>query len=171
MRNQKKKLKISESELKTYLLENYIDDNGTKVSDRELWSKEEFFETTGLFRINIYTGKREICSTGTISYWKNKLNLKEDVVFEYHQLFSKRIGLDVQFEEWSKKNNKGHTVKQSFSENMIKKRLIKHFGVSQVYSHLSLERALSYICEFLDGLGKDGKKEIAKFYETLGRDE
>lgn len=161
------KLKLSDTEFKNYLLENYIDENGDKVSDRELWSRNDFFEKTGLFKINKFTNKKEICSTGTISYWKKKLLLKEQSVFEYHQLITKKISENTEFEVWSKKNNKGHNKITTLTEETVKRRMIKHFGLLDVYNHLTLNQVHNAIYELLHGLGKDAKEEIAKFYNSM----
>lgn len=163
----KNKLKLSEFEFRSYLLESYIDENGNKVSDRELWGSEKFFEKTGLYKINKYTNKKCICSTGTISYWKSKLNLKEEDVFRYHKLFTKKIKDDIEFEQWSKKNNRGHKRINTLTDDTIKRRMVKYFGLDDVYNHLTLEKAQSYLYELLSGLGTDAKVEISKFYETL----
>ena len=86
----KNKLKISEHDFKNYLLNHYVDEEGNKVSDRVLWSTQEFFDYTGMYAVNKFTEERQICSTGTISYWKKKLELKEEDIYDYHKNITKK---------------------------------------------------------------------------------
>lgn len=163
----KGKLKISEQEFKNYLLESYINDKSEKVSDRELWSSPEFFEYTGMFSINKYTKERKILSTGTISYWKNKLDIKEKDVFLYHQNVTGKIGKDVDYLEWSKMNNKGHTKKRTYTNDTIKRKLIKYANLPNKYRFETFDRLQEIIFRFWNSMGLNAEEEMKKFYTQL----
>lgn len=159
MRN--KKLKLSDEAFKEYLLNLYVDENGEKVSCRKIWSSDDFFEYTGMFKVNKYTGKKERCSEGTISHYNKKLNLNEKDLFEYHQQITKRIPLTVNFDEWSRKNNKGHTKEEILNQETIKRRMIKHFNLSETYNHFSPNKVRNLVERIF------GKNEVENFYKGV----
>ena len=164
----KNKLKISEQDFRIYLLNHYVDENGAKVSDRVLWSTDEFFELTGMYSINKFTNKRTILSTGTISYWKKKLNLKEESVFLYHQNVTKKIPSDITYEEWSRKYNKGYKKEiQTFNRDVIKKKLIKYAGLPNKYDNLTLDELTAVAMKIWTTIGIDAYLEMQKFYERV----
>lgn len=146
---------------KEYLIDLYVDEHGEKVSCRKVWSSEEFFEYTGMFKINKYTGEKERCSEGTMSHYNKKLNLTERDLFEYHQQITKRIPLTVTFEEWSRKNNKGHTREEMINQETIKRRMIKYFDLSETYQHFSPNKVRSLVERLF------GKEEVEKFYKEV----
>lgn len=162
-----KKLKITEREFKIYLLENYIDENGNKISDRELWSKPSFFEYTGMYSIDKYTKEKKIISTGSISYWKSKLNLKEKDVFLYHKNVTKKIDKNVDYDKWSKLNNKGHKKINIYNENTIKRNLIKYVGLSNSYNKYSPKKIQEIVFRFWESMGLDATVEMNKFYSYM----
>lgn len=162
----KGKLKISEKQFRDYLLDKYLNDNLEKVSDRELWSSEDFFDYTGMYSINKYTGERKILSTGTISYWKSKLNIKEKDVYDYHKKVTKKLK-DIPYSQWSKMNNKGHKRKRTLTENAIKIQLIKYVGLPEYYKLKTLSMVTEIVYRTWKSLGLDAEVEMKKFYNKL----
>lgn len=162
----KSRLKISEKQLKDYLLENYINENLEKVSDRDLWSREDFFDYTGLYSINKYTKERKMLSTGTISYWKKKLNIKEKDVFDYHKNTTGKLK-NISYSEWSKINNKGHIRNKTLTENTIKRKLIAYVGLSDTYKLQTFKYVQESVFRLWKGLGLDAEREMINFYIYL----
>lgn len=162
----KSKLKISELQFREYLLEHYINENLEKVSDRELWGREDFFDYTGMYGLNKYTGERKILSTGTISYWKSKLNIKEKDVYEYHKKITKKLK-NISYEDWSKINNKGHARKSTFTENSIKNKLIKYVGLPKSYKNKTFMMVQEIVFRTWKSLGLDAEQEMYKFYTSI----
>lgn len=164
----KSKLKISEYDFKNYLLDHYVDDEGNKISDRVIWSSEEFYDYTGMFSVNKFTKIRQPVSTGTISYWKNKLDLKEEDIFSFHQEVTKKIKDNISFEEWSRKNNKGYKKdKSTYNRDVIKNKLIKHVGLPNKYTHMSLDNVSNLALKIWSTLGLNAEEEMKKFYEEV----
>lgn len=160
----KTKLKISETAFKEYLISKYVDENGNKVSDRFLWGAEDFFEYTGMYGINKYTNKKQMVSTGTISYWKKKLQLKEEDIYRYHTSVTNRI--KISFEEWSRKNNKGYSRQKTNTRDSIKRKLILYTGLPDKYKHMSLDEVCRLATNLWKNLGFDEKEEMRKFYRS-----
>jgi hypothetical protein len=156
-----RKLKLSEEDFKEYLLEKYVDEMGQKLSIRQVWETEDFMNYTGMFKINKYTGKKERCSEGTMSYYNKKLGLTEKDIFEYHQLITKKIPITTTFEEWSRRNNKGYTREEILNQETIKRRMIKYFDLSQTYHNFSPNKVRE-LAERLFGV-----EEMEKFYEVM----
>ena len=161
----KSKLKITEKKFRDYLLQNYINENLEKVSDRDLWSREEFFDYTGMYSINKYTNERKMLSTGTISYWKQKLNIKEKDVYDYHRRNGRLK--DISYSEWSKMNNKGHVRIKTLTDETIKRKLIKYVGLSDNYKFQTLKYVQESVYRLWKGLGLNADLEMKKFYEYL----
>ncbi len=162
----KNKLRISELQFKQYLLDHYVDSEGRKVSDRIVWNNEEFFDYTGMFGINKYTGERKMLSTGTISYWKAKLDVREEDVFLYHQNVTKKIPKDIDYEEWSRKNNKGYEKVAAYNRETVKRRLIKYAGIPEKYRYKTLDELVLIVLKTWDTLGMDAENEMRKFYHN-----
>lgn len=163
----KGKLKITCEELRSYLLENYINKNGEKISDRALWGSDDFMEFTGLYKLDIFTNKKLPVSLGTVSYWKKKLNILEEDVFRYHQIITKRINDDLEYETWSKKYNKGHNRIQVLSHETVKRRLIKYAGLSKTFYNFSFDEVSKAINKVWAEMGLDSVSEMNKFYASL----
>lgn len=162
----KNRLKISENDFKQYLLNHYIDDEGLKVSDRVVWGTEEFFEYTGMYSINKFTGDRKMVSTGTVSYWKEKLKVKEQDVYEYHKHVSKKIKNDISFEEWSRKNNKGYNKDvTTYNRETIKRKLVKYAELPPKYQYKTLDELVTIVLKTWETLGLDAQEEMSKFYK------
>lgn len=161
----KNKLKISEHDFKNYLLNHYVDEEGNKVSDRVLWSTQEFFDYTGMYAVNKFTNERQICSTGTISYWKKKLELKEEDIYDYHKNITKKI--TCSFEEWSRKNNKGYTRESTYNRDVIKRKLIKYANLPKKYSDMSLDEISNLALKLWETLGINANDEMRKFYDRV----
>ncbi|MGL5100416.1 MAG: hypothetical protein ACRC0Y_04000 [Fusobacteriaceae bacterium] len=156
-----RKLKLSDEEFKEYLLDKYVDEQGQKVSVRQLWKEEDFMEYTGMFKINSYTGRRERVSEGTISYYNRILCLTEKELFDFHQQITKRILATVTFDEWSRKNNRGYTRQELINQDTVKRRMIKYFGLNENYVHYSHDKVRELCARLV------GREEIALFYESL----
>lgn len=163
------KLKINEIQFKQYLLDHYIDDKGMKVSDRVVWDNDNFFELTGMYTINKFTGDRQMLSTGTISYWKKKLNVKERDVYNYHVTYTKRIPKETTYSEWSRKNNKGYPKETTFNRETTKRKLIKFAGLPQKYNHKSLDELILLVLKTWETLGLDAEGEMKRFYMGMRR--
>lgn len=156
-----RKLRLSDDEFKEYLLDKYVDEQGQKVSVRQLWKEEAFMEHTGMFKLNKYTNEKERVSEGTISYHNKRLGLTEKEIFDYHQQITKRIPITTSFEEWSRKNNKGYTREELINQDTVKRRMIKYFGLNENYIHYSHDKVRELCARLV------GREEIAKFYESL----
>ena len=158
------KLKIADLELKKYLLENYVNEKGDKVSDRELWSRQEFFEYTGLYKVNEYTDTLERVSLGTVSYWKKKLGVKEREIFDYHQNVTGRIAPDIDYRTWSKLNNKGHKKTKVHTRESFKNSLISYLGLEgSLLKNYSYDKVIKVCMNFWEELGLDAKEEYKRF--------
>jgi hypothetical protein len=121
-------LKLSDSEFKRWLLNNFIDENGIKVAVTSLLNSDKFMNETGLKRINKQTGEIEPCSRGTLSNWCKKLKevepLKGQSVNEesIYQWGKERGLIKNDFEEWSRLYNRGGTsgeLRELKSERII----------------------------------------------------
>lgn len=165
-----KKLKLSDEEFKFYLLDNYIDENGNKVSDRELWSTPEFMEKTGLFKIDRFSKRKLCCSTGTISYWKKKLSVREKDVFDYNQKITQKILNKVEYEDWSKVNNKGRKKIEIETPERRKNRLLNILGLDSTFRNYSFEEIITLMEGLWDDMGMDKEKEKAEIYEQLEKE-
>lgn len=165
--SKKSKLLISETDFRKYLLNNYVDEEGNKISDRVLWSTKEFFDTTGMFTINKYTQDRQIVSMGTVSYWKKKLNLSEKDIYEFHKIITGRIK-DISFEDWSRKYNKGYDKSIStYNRESIKRKLIKYLQLPNKYDDMSLEGVSDLAINLWKSLGLDAEEEMRNFYKRV----
>lgn len=158
------KLKISETDFKAYLISNYVDEDGMKISDRKLWSSKDFFDYTGMYSVNKYTKKKAMVSTGTISYWKKKLNIKEKDIYEFHTKITRKI--NVSYEDWSRMYNKGYKKESSvLSGESIKLSLIKYMGLSQKYKYKTLEEIQAIVLNTWKLLGLNETEEMERFYK------
>lgn len=157
----KNKLKLTNSQFKEYLLDKYVDENGEKVSVREVWDNLEFKKHSGMYQINKYTKVKDIVSTGTISYWNKKLNLTEKEIYDFHFNITKRIK-ETDYSIWSKQKNKGHIRKRCSNLRTIKNGMIRYFGFNERYKRLSY-RAVEQLADKL--VGAD---EVKKFYIFFG---
>ena len=163
----KSKLRITETEFRNYLLKNYIDPNTLeKVSDRDLWGREEFFDYTGMFGINRYSKERKIVSTGTISYWKTKLDVKEEDVYNFNfEILSKKYPT---YEDWSRVNNKGYgRTKKTMAEDTIKRKLVAYMGFPNSYKNKPMSYVQDVAYETFRSLGVDPDEEMVLFYRSL----
>lgn len=169
----KSKLKISESDFRTYLLQSYVNKNGKKISDRELWSSDDFFEYTGLYSINQYTQRKQSVSPGTISYWKKKLNVKEYDIFIYNKSIE-RIKENVSFLEWSRIKNKGYKKSKknnkTYTKESLKFRFINYACLPNKCKQNTFEENIKIAKELWDILGIDAEEEIKTFFLSLGGD-
>lgn len=164
-----KKLKLSDEDFKEFLLDNYIDQNGNKVSDRELWSSESFMEKTGMFKLDRFSKKKLCCSTGTISYWKKKLNVREKDVFDYNQKITQKILNKIKYEEWSKMNNRGYHKIELETPDRRKNRLIRILGLDQTFRNYTFEEIMRLIESFWEDMGLNVEQQKLEVYEQLER--
>lgn len=168
----KRKLKLSDTQFKKYLLDKLVDEEGNKVSVRKLIETNEFMETTGLFQIDNF-GNRKPCSVGTMSdYINTKYKLDELTLFEHHKLITKRIKEEVVFNEWSNCRNRGKNRKNNlFSDDVLKNTFIKYFknanALPKNYQLYTFEGLKSFVISLYDSYFGDGegKKEVDNFYD------
>lgn len=162
------RLKISEKEFRDYLLNHYIDDDGLKVSDRVVWGTDEFFDYTGMYGLNKFTGDRQMVSMGTISYWKKKLDVKEESVYDYHINVTKKISKDISFEDWSRKNNKGYSKSPStFDRETIKRKLVKYAELPAKYQYKTLDELVAIVLKTWETLELDATAEMSRFFKGV----
>lgn len=167
MSNRKSKLTLSDNDFRNYLLNNYVDEDGYKVSDRLVWSTEEFFDKTGMYTINKYTKTRQIVSMGTVSYWKKKLDLSEKDIYNFHKVITGRIK-DISFEEWSRRYNKGYDKSiPTYNRESIKRKLIKYLQLPNKYNDMSLEEISDLAINLWKSLGLDAEEEMKDFYNKV----
>ncbi|MGL5962566.1 MAG: hypothetical protein ACRCZ0_11555 [Cetobacterium sp.] len=156
-----RKLRISEGDFREYLLDKYVDGLGKKLSVRYVWSQRDFMEHTGMFKINPITGGWERVSEGTISYYNKTLNLSEIDIFNYHQVFTKKIPETITFSEWSRINNKGYSREELINQDTVKRRMIKYFGLNEDYTHYSHDKVREICLRIV------GKEALINFYTYL----
>lgn len=163
-----RKLLMTDEQFKEYLLENYVDKDGNKISDRTLISSEKFMLDTGLFSIDEVTGLKIPCSLGNISYWKTKLNLQEYDVYLYHKNKTKRI--KEEYSVWS--NKTVHRVKKARVTNIYdmeieKEIIIEYCGFPEVYKNYSPQVVRESAEELWEMLGLDVKDQFLKMKQKL----
>lgn len=129
-----------------------------KKSVRDVWSSKDFMEYTGMFKINKYTGEKERCSEGTISYYNKEFELTEKALYDYHSKITKKIQ-NISFDDWSRKNNKGYHKKETITNTMIKQRALKYFNLDRRYEKLSPSKILTLIERTF------GQDELVKFFK------
>lgn len=138
------------------------------MSDRVVWGDDKFFNITGMYSKNKFTGDKQMLSTGTISYWKTKLEVKEENVYEYHKNITKRIPKSLSYEDWSRKNNKGYTKDVStFNRDTIKRKLIKYAGLPEKYHLKSLDELVMLVLKTWETLGLNAEDEMKNFYKKI----
>lgn len=161
------KLKISHPTLRELLLDLYVDKDGNKVSDREIISNEKLMKVSGLYS-KLSNNKMVPSSVGLLSYYKRKLNLLEKDVYEYHREVTKRIGEDVTFREFSKKNNEGHKKKPVPTKNYDRKyNLIKYFELDSSMMGWDLDVIEKVIFDNLEELGINKLDALSEFEDYL----
>lgn len=96
---------VSRKELKKILLDFSVDDKGNKVTKFVLCKNKKFLKA-------IKSNKSEI-SFNTVQCWYKRLARFEPIgvmndkfIFDYHKNITRRIGKDVSYYEWTKKNLK-----------------------------------------------------------------
>ncbi|MGL4209939.1 MAG: hypothetical protein ACRCRT_00170 [Cetobacterium somerae] len=167
MVGRKTKLKITEDKFQKYLLENYIDNDGDKVSDRELWSSDKFMNITGIYRKDKYSDKKIMVSLGTVSYWKKKLNINEKSIFHYHRTITKRIKNTVMYDEWSRMNNTGHQKKKVITDLSRRTDLIKILNLGAEFKSYSVDIIMEYMRDIWRVANKDIEKETENVMKQL----
>ena len=149
----KSQLKITENQLKRYLLNHFIDGNGNKVSVRDIFTSLDFMKYTGLYNHQSMSLELQPISLGTMTYWLKKLELREPELFKYY----KKKGLikeKVEFKDWSRKCNRRGKINYTTQQSDFKYRFIDHFNLDAVECY---------------GLSLDELKEQAiELYETMG---
>jgi hypothetical protein len=160
------RLKISEDEFLQYLLDNYVDGGGNKVSDRQLWGSEEFFKKTGLFKKDKYSSKMILVSMGTVSYWKKKLNIDEHSIYHYHATITKRI-CETTFDEWSRKHNLGHKKKKIVTDLSRRSDLVKILNLSSDFRVYTVDMIIKYMRDIWRLANKDVDYETRLVMEKL----
>lgn len=174
-----RKLKMSESEFREYLINNYVDEDGNKVSDRVLISSEKFIQDTGLYKIDKITGLIKPCSLGNISYWKSKLDLKEYDIYKHHKYVTGKIASYVEYEDWSNKAIKGRKKNKTIcvskrayeSKNYNEKNerllLIRVCGFPEHFENYTVEQVRQLALELWEDLGLDAREELLRVQESV----
>lgn len=139
MRGRKSMCKLSETELVAYLLDKLVNDDGSKVPVRKLWSSNEFIEYTGFENAN----KRGApCSWGTARYYcsvkeytipvisqennDKKYTLCEETLYKYHKYVTGRIPAYRSFKDFSREKNKGYANEKDLTKGTIKQKTSKN---------------------------------------------
>lgn len=159
------KLNISECNFQKYLLNNYVDKDGDKVSDRELWSSDKFMNDTGLFRKDKHSTKKVMVSMGTISYWKKKLGVDEKCIYHYHTTITKKIS--EPFESWSRLNNAGHSKKKVTTDLARRSDLVKILNLSSEFKKYSVNIIMDYMRSIWRDTGMNVEQETQRVMELL----
>lgn len=109
-RGRKTRFKIPYEEVRKYILDNILKEDGYAMSYREFWNSPKFQLDTGMRgdKRNNYK-----VSEGTITYhMKKTLKLTERDIYDYHVKITNRIDEEnMPFDKWSKKHNKGKNKK------------------------------------------------------------
>ena len=154
------KLGYTKQEFKELLLRLYVDENFNKVSDRQVLEKLMLY---GFVNENKYTKLKRPSSLGTLSSWKENLELKEYDVYDFH-----KENIKNDYETWSKRFNRGHSVDyfNEMSDDIIKVKMLEYFGFNK--SRKSLKQVEEQIKGMYNSLGYDGEYAIQEFYDSLG---
>lgn len=129
---------ISDEAFRRFLRKHFIDDEGNKVSTRELFSSDLLFDYTGYYRLSP-TGNREMVSMGSVSKLLVKLKCSEPELFAYYKK-KKLISEEIDFETWSRKCNRKHTKNSKSKREDFKFYMIEFFRLDYVECfNLSLE--------------------------------
>lgn len=155
-RGRPRMFKCSEEEFRKICLDYLVNEQGERMSWRQILKDESFQDKTGYFRkVN---GKRKPASVGSISYWFEPLGLREIQVFNHHQSITGRIASDITYEEWEE-GRKGSMGLNYFTDESLYKKtisiLIENYDipvplpVSDKNIDLALEM-LSYQSDFID---------------------
>ncbi len=128
-------LKLDNQTFKEYLLKNFINESGKKVSLRKLIITDEFMNDTGLHRPNKHTGIRESVSVGTVSNWMYRTlkdcepylgrAVTDDTIYQYG-IDNKLIDTNIKFSEWAGVVDK--SKKEIKSESAILRRIAIELG-------------------------------------------
>ena len=166
----KSQLKITENQLRRYLLNNFIDENGNKKSVRDVFINNSFMEYSGLYDHNSLSLELQPVSLGTMTYWLKKLDLREPELFKYY----KKKGLikeGVEFKDWSRKCNRRGKISYTTQQSDFKFKFIDHFNLDTIECYgLSLdelkERAI-YVYEVMGYTIGDFLEDFESFKEAL----
>lgn len=169
------KLKMSREQFKQYLLDNYLDENNRKISERKLVNTPKFMNDTGLYKLDKVTGIRTPVSMGTMAYWKKVLNLKDFDIYKYHRDVTKRITED--YENWRAINIvrnleakrktgalKGLVV---YTPELEKERLLQECSFPKHFVNYKLERLRKLAFELWEDMGLNPSEELARIQKEI----
>lgn len=169
------KLKMTSEQFKQYLLDNYLDENNNKISERKLINMPKFMEETGMYKLDTRTGVRTPISMGTIAYWKNKLNLKDYDIYKYHRDVTKRITID--YEDWtqsSRRLNREKKIKKGvlkdtvvYTPELEKEKLIKECSFPKHFVNYTLERLRNLAFELWEDMGLNPVDELTRIQKDI----
>ena len=129
---------ISDEAFTRFLRKHFIDEEGNKISIRELFSSDLLYDYTGYYRLSP-TGNREMVSMGSISKLLPKLRCSEQELFTYYKR-KKLISEEITFEMWSKRCNRKHTKNSKPKREDFKAYMIEFFKLDYVECYdLSME--------------------------------
>jgi len=133
MRGRRSKFKIPKEKVRQFVLDNILNPDGSKKSIRQFFKSQEFIDYTGMKGDN---GKP--ISDGTVNYWIVELDLYESSIYDYHYNITKRIPVDVELKDWTRKNNRNNDKEKD-----------KRFVLEQ-YDEVKLKRVIKRICKEID---------------------
>lgn len=145
-------LKISKEQFKRYLIKNYIDQEGRKVSIRDLWNRQSFLSYTGLYNKKSLGYDLKMCSMGTASKWNEILEVREHELYPYY-IKKGLIDPSITFEMWSRKCNRGGKPNYANLQKDYKIYFMEHFNLDYIKCR---EMGLDEL-----------KREAMKLYEAL----
>ena len=129
--------KLSNEKLKDYILNKLIDENGNRMSIRDLVVDEDFIKTTGFKPSKNMT-------MGTISYHLKRIGLTERVLYEYH-IKTGRIPSHITFEDFeqhkAKKTKQLHRLLHQ-TEDVSERELMKWDKVAKKFGLVVTARSL-----------------------------
>ena len=166
--------KLNDSDFKVWLLNNFIDDKGNKVSFTDLLNSGKLKEV-GLHRINKDTGEDEPCSRGSLSYWcyhkkygVSKVEpfkgepISDEVIYKWG-VQNGMINKDVVYDTWTNIHNRNGT--NGTTRNISSDRILLDKIARQLKSGYRVKDLQGDVVEFRKFLvtyyGAD------KYYEAL----
>lgn len=169
------KLKMTREQFKQYLLDNYLDENNRKISERKLVSTHKFMNDTGLYKLDKITGIKTPVSMGTMAYWKKVLNLRDFDIYKYHRDVTKRITED--YENWRAINIiKNHNTKRKtgvlkglvvYTPELEKEKLLKECSFPKHFVNYKLERLRKLAFELWEDLGLNPNEELSRLQKEI----
>lgn len=157
-------IKLTNKQFKEWLLDNFVDENGNKITCRDLMKSEKFKNEV------FYNPSKTFGSIGTLSNWMGKLltdeypykgeAVTEQLIFTHN--LQKGVIKSISFDEWSRKYNKGHQSENTLinSEKIILNKVAEKLGSAFKCQEEAFQGNLDLFREFLvDYFGYDSYME------------